>query len=111
MLSFDNHLGPSSNDGARMSSSMAVLNGDHRDERDPAPPGWGHLRERVRRYLEREGVPPAQAERFSHVIVVLCADDAEVPGRDGMDERVRREAETMLEDWHAARRATLLETT
>lgn len=69
---------------------------------------WRSLKEHVQRYLEREGVPLAQAERYSHEIVALCARDLKASDRDDLDERALSEAETMLRGWQAARRETLL---
>ncbi|MEK0082516.1 hypothetical protein [Benzoatithermus flavus] len=81
------------------------------NDRAPETEGirWRSLKEHVQRYLEREGVPLAQAERYSHEIVVLCAHDLEASDRDALDERALSEAETMLRGWQAARRETLLE--
>ena len=70
--------------------------------------GWPGLKAGVADYLEQQGVPPAEAERFSSEIIAQCADQAEAIGVDGMDERVQSEAQTLLEGWHATRRATLL---
>lgn len=68
---------------------------------------WRSLKEHVQHYLEREGIPLAQAERYSHEIVVLCAHDLEASGDPS--ERALGEAETVLRGWQAARRETLLE--
>jgi hypothetical protein len=76
---------------------------------EDAPVRWHRLRQRVQRYLEREGVPVLQAERFSHEIIVLCAQEAEAASVDGMGERALDEAQTILEGWQASRRAALLD--
>jgi hypothetical protein len=70
---------------------------------------WRSLKEHVQHYLEREGIPLAQAERYSHEIVVLCAHDLEAADGADLNARALDEAETMLESWHAARRESLLE--
>ena len=66
--------------------------------------GWPALKQGVGEYLELQGVPSAQAERFSQQIIAQCADDAESIGFDHMGQRVLSEAQTLLEGWHAARR-------
>jgi hypothetical protein len=76
---------------------------------DGVPIRWRRLRQHVQRYLEREGVPVLQAERFSHEIIVLCAQEAEAASVDGMGERALDEAQTILEGWQASRRAALLD--
>jgi hypothetical protein len=80
-------------------------------ERQPEAEGirWRSLKEHVQRYLEREGIPHPQAERYSHEIVVLCAHDLETASHDDVDGRALSEAETMLKGWHAARREALLD--
>jgi hypothetical protein len=70
---------------------------------------WRRLKQRVQRYLEREGVPVMQAERFSHEIIVMCAQEAEAASVDAMGERALDEAQTILEGWQASRRAALLD--
>lgn len=69
---------------------------------------WSSLRARVQRYLERQGVPAMQAERFSHEIVVMCASEAERMGPHRLMERAMSEADTVLVGWQAARREALL---
>lgn len=76
---------------------------------DEAVVSWSCLRERVQRYLEGQGVPVPQAERFSHDIVVLCASEAEPVSPERLSERAISEAETLLLGWRAARRAALLD--
>ena len=66
--------------------------------------GWPALKQGVGEYLELQGVPTAQAERFSQQIIAQCADNAESIGFDHMDQRVQSEAQTLLEGWQAARR-------
>jgi hypothetical protein len=70
---------------------------------------WSCLRERVQRYLEDQGVPAPQAERFSHAIVVLCANEGEPGSVDHLSQRAINEAETLLIGWRAARRDALLD--
>ena len=66
--------------------------------------GWPALKQGVGEYLELQGVPSAQAERFSQQIIAQCADNAESIGFDHMDQCVLSEAQTLLEGWQAARR-------
>jgi LDH2 family malate/lactate/ureidoglycolate dehydrogenase len=70
--------------------------------------GWSSLKRRVAAYLEGEGVPTDQADRFSQEIIALCADEADSIGADRIEQRVQNEAQTLLEGWQAARRASLL---
>jgi hypothetical protein len=67
------------------------------------------LKERLQAYLERQGVPALQAERFSHTIVVSCAQEIEELGVQNVERYAAREAETMLEGWIAAHRPSFRE--
>ena len=72
-------------------------------------PSWRALKERVQSYLEAQGVPLPQAERYSHEIVVLCAHEADGSGPAQMDQRALGEAQNIIESWHFARRGGLFE--
>jgi hypothetical protein len=72
-------------------------------------PSWRALKERVQNYLEFQGLPLPQAERYSHEIVVLCAHETDGCGPAQMDQRALSEAQNIVESWHSARRGGLPE--
>ena len=71
---------------------------------------WSSLKRQVAAYLQQQGVPTAQADRYSQDIIALCADEADSVGAECIEQRVQSEAQTLLEGWQAARRASLLAT-
>jgi hypothetical protein len=92
-------------------TTISLANGRDRVQQAAAAgsPSWRALKERVQNYLELQGLPLPQAERYSHEIVVLCAHEADGTGPAQMDQRALSEAQNILESWHAARRGGLFE--
>jgi hypothetical protein len=70
---------------------------------------WRALKERVQNYLELQGLPLPQAERYSHEIVVLCAHEADGSGPAQMEKRALGEAQDILESWQSTKRGGLPE--
>jgi hypothetical protein len=88
-----------------MMRTMSLVNGDGYEWSAAAgAPSWRALKERVQSYLELQGVPQPRAERHSHEIVVMCAQEAESWSGERLDQRALSEAQTILAGWRSARR-------
>jgi hypothetical protein len=97
----------------RQNQKETIVNGNPLRVAPPSPDQdegvvtWSSMRHRVQRYLESQGMPALQAERFSHEIVVTCARDVDGADSERMGQRVIDEADTVLVGWQAARRLSL----
>jgi hypothetical protein len=92
-------------------TTISLVNGRDRVQQaaGAGSPSWRALKERVQNHLERHGMPLPQAERYSHEIVVLCAQEADGSGRGQIDQRALGEAQNILESWNSAKRGGLPE--